>query len=392
MCTLRATSLRERSRKLWVQGEWLVATGWHWDEAYAWHQTGAGAAFLPAEGWIQPGIDNVESPASKTRFRDLAARSGLLERLQAIPGRDATRDELLRLHTPEHLDHLKAVSDAGGGEAGEATPIGPGSYEIAVRAAGGALATVEAVVRGDVQNAYALVRPPGHHAEADRARGYCLLGNTALAALHARESLGMERVAIVDWDVHHGNGTEDAFYADPSVLTISLHADEIYPPGRGHVEDAGAGAGEGANVNVPLPDGSGHGAYLAAMERVVVPALRRFEPDLLIVASGLDASAFDPLGRQLLHSDSYRRMTELLLDVAAESCDGRFLLIHEGGYSEAYVPFCGVAVLETLVGEQRVEDPFLESLVARPGQALQPHQDAAVQRAAALVDRVPART
>jgi acetoin utilization deacetylase AcuC-like enzyme len=368
-----------------------VATGWHWDEGYAWHQTGAGAAFLPADGWIQPGIDNVESPASKTRFRDLAARSGLLERLRPIPGRDATEEELLRLHTPEHLRHLQTVSAAGGGEAGEATPIGPGSYEIAVRAAGGALASVEAVVAGDVANAYALVRPPGHHAEAAQARGYCLLGNTALAALHARAALGVERVAIVDWDVHHGNGTEDAFYADPSVLTISLHADELYPPGRGHVEHNGDGAGAGANLNVPLPDGSGHAAYLAAMERVVLPALRRFRPELLLVASGLDASAFDPLGRQLLHSDTYRRMTEQLLEVAAECCAGRLLLIHEGGYSEAYVPFCGVAVLETLVGERRVEDPFLESLVARPGQALQTHQDAAVRRAEALVERVPAR-
>jgi acetoin utilization deacetylase AcuC-like enzyme len=364
-----------------------VATGWHWDEAYAWHQTGAGAAYLPAEGWIQPGIDNVESPASKTRFRDLAARSGLLDRLRPISGRDATEEEILRLHTPQHLEHLKAVSDAGGGEAGEATPIGPGSYEIAIRAAGGALASVEAVVRGEVDNAYALVRPPGHHAEPAQARGYCLLGNTALAALHARQALGLERVAIVDWDVHHGNGTEDAFLGDPSVLTVSLHADELYPPGRGHVEHNGTGDGKGANLNIPLPDGSGHGAYVAAMDRVVLPALRRFAPDLIIVASGLDASAFDPLGRQLLHSDSYRAMTESLLDAG----DGRLLLIHEGGYSEAYVPFCGVAVLETLVGERRVEDPFLEGLVARPGQELQPHQDAAIRRAEALVQGVPAR-
>jgi acetoin utilization deacetylase AcuC-like enzyme len=360
-----------------------VSTGWHWDEAYAWHDTGAGAAFLPAGGFIQPGMTNAESPASKTRFRDLVARSGLLDALTQIRGRDATTDEILRLHTLEHLERLAAVSSAGGGEAGEATPIGPGSYEIAVRAAGGALAAVEAVVRGDVDNAYALVRPPGHHAEAALARGYCLLANTALAALHARAELGLERIAVVDWDVHHGNGTEDAFYADPDVLTISLHEEELYPPGRGLVEHRGEGAGEGANINVPLPAGSGHGAYLLAFERVVVPALARFRPELILVASGLDACALDPLGRQLLHSDSYWRMTELLLDVAATHCDGRLLMIHEGGYSEAYVPFCGVAVLEALCGERRVEDPFLPYLVDRPGQAVQPHQEAAVERAAA---------
>jgi acetoin utilization deacetylase AcuC-like enzyme len=369
-----------------------MATGWHWDEAYAWHQTGDGEILpTPLSRWIQPGIGSVESAAGKTRFRDLVLRSGLIERLQPIPGRDATEEELLRLHTPEHLRHLKALSDAGGSEAGEATPIGPGSYEIAVRAAGGALASVEAVVAGDVENGYALVRPPGHHAEAGQARGYCLFGNTALAAMHARQALGLERVAIVDWDVHHGNGTEDAFYADPSVLTISLHEEELYPAGRGSLEDNGSGAGAGANLNIPLPDGSGHGAYLAALERVVLPAVRRFAPDLLLVASGLDASGYDPLGRQMLHSDSYREMTGLLHELAAECCDGRLLFIHEGGYSATYVPFCGVAVLEALLGERVVEDPFLEELASRPGQRLQPHQDEAVRRAETLVTRVPAR-
>ncbi len=368
-----------------------MAVGWHWDEAYAWHDTGGGAVFLPAGGWIQPGIANAESTLSKTRFRDLVARSGLLDLLVAVPGRDATEAELTRLHPPEHLAHLKAVSDAGGGEAGEATPIGPGSYEIAVRAAGGAIATVEAVVDGTVAQAYALVRPPGHHAEASLARGYCLLGNTALAVLHARHGLGLERVAVVDWDVHHGNGTEDAFYADGSVLTISLHADELYPPGRGHLRDRGEGDGEGCNLNVPLPDGAGTGAYLAAVQDVVAPALRRFAPDLVVVASGLDATAFDPLGRQVLHSDAYRAMTEQLLEVATECADGRLALVHEGGYSEAYVPFCGVAVLEALLGVRRVDDPFLPHLVDRPSQALQPHQRAAVDRAAALVPGVPVR-
>ena len=369
-----------------------MTVGWHWDEAYAWHDTGAGAAFLPAGGWIQPGLSNAESALSKTRFRDLLSRSGLMDLLVQLPGRPARAEELERLHPPSHLERLRALSDAGGGEAGEATPIGPGSYEIAVRAAGGAISTVEAVVTGQVDQAYALVRPPGHHAEAEQARGYCLLGNTALAVLHARHALGVERVAVVDWDVHHGNGTEDAFYGDGSVLTISLHADELYPPGRGGADARGAGEGLGANINVPLPEGSGAGAYLAAMHEVVVPALRRFSPDLVVVASGLDASAFDPLGRQVLHSDAYREMTQMLLDVASECCDGRLALIHEGGYSEAYVPFCGVAVIETLLGERRVEDPFLSALAPRPAQALQPHQQAVIARVAASLDDPPVRS
>lgn len=369
-----------------------MAVGWHWDEAYAWHDTGPGAAFLPAGGWIQPGLTNAESALSKTRFRDLVARSGLLAMLTPLPGRLATAHELERLHPSEHLAHLKDLSDAGGGEAGEGTPTGVGSYEIAVRAAGGAISTVEAVVEGRVSQAYALVRPPGHHAEAARARGYCLLANTALAVLHARDGLGVERIAVVDWDVHHGNGTEDAFYDDPSVLTISLHADELYPPARGGLEAQGAGAGQGCNLNVPLPEGSGTGAYLTAMREVVIPALRRFGPELIVVASGLDASAFDPLGRQVLHSDAYREMTELVLEVATDRCDGRLAFIHEGGYSEAYVPFCGVAILEVLLGERRVTDPFLPFLTPRPAQALQPHQQAVIDRAALLVEAVPAGT
>jgi acetoin utilization deacetylase AcuC-like enzyme len=366
-----------------------LTTGWHWDDAYAWHNPGGVGPLGHSGGWVQPGLTDFETAAAKTRFRDLASRAGLLDLVVPIRGRDATVEELLRLHTRSYLDHLKALSDGGGGEAGEATPIGPGSYEIAVRAAGGAIASVEAVVSGAVDNAYALVRPPGHHAETDRARGYCLLGNTALAALHARDRLGVERIAIVDWDVHHGNGTEDAFYSDSSVLTVSIHADELYPAGRGHVEHMGAGGGLGANVNVPLPDGSGHEAYMAAMDSVVLPALRRFGPDLVIVASGVDASAWDPLGRQLLHSASYRQMTQLVMGAASECCDGRLLVIHEGGYSEAYAPFCCAAILEALLGVTVVEDPFLEYFTHRPGQRLQPHQAAAVRDAAALLDRIP---
>jgi acetoin utilization deacetylase AcuC-like enzyme len=366
-----------------------VTTGWHWDDSYAWHTTG-GAGPLGYDGiWVQPGVGDFETASAKTRFKDLASVAGLLDRVVPLRGRDATDEELTRLHTPDYLRQLRALSDAGGGEAGEGTPIGRGSYEIAVRAAGGALASLEAVVSGAVDNAYALVRPPGHHAESARARGYCLLGNVALAALHARESYGVDRIAIIDWDVHHGNGTEDAFYSDPSVLTVSIHAEDLYPPGRGYIEHTGAGAGQGANVNIPLPDGSGHEAYMAAMERVVLPALRRFGPDLLIVASGVDASAWDPLGRQLLHSESYRRMTELVLEVAGDACDGRLLAVHEGGYSDAYAPFCCVAVLEALIGVKQVEDPFLGYFADRPGQLLQPHQAAAVERAAVLLDHVP---
>ena len=184
-----------------------------------------------------------------------------------------------------------------------------------------------------------------------------------MAAHHLRAARGLARVAIVDWDVHHGNGTQSAFYDDPSVLTISLHQDGCFPLGSGAVDDNGEGAGAGANINIPLPRGGGRGAYVAAFERVVVPALERFSPDFIIVASGLDASAMDPLGRMQMHSDAYRELTKLMMDTADRCCEGRLVVEHEGGYSSAYVPFCGLAIVEQLSGlASGVEDPMLEFL------------------------------
>jgi len=186
----------------------------------------------------------------------------------------------------------------------------------------------------------------------------------------------------VDWDVHHGNGTQEIFYEDPRVLVISVHQDRCYPPDSGLIEERGSGAGVGANVNVPLPPGSGHEAYLEAFGRVVIPALRRFDPQLVVVSSGFDASVYDPLGRMLLHSDSYRLLTGMLL----EATGGRLALIHEGGYSEFYVPFCGLAVVEALTGTRTgVEDPFLEDVKTLPGQQLTSAQQEAIDAVAAVV-------
>ena len=218
-----------------------------------------------------------------------------------------------------------------------------------------------------------------------------MFSNAALGAMHARQALGLERVAVVDWDVHHGNGTQWAFYDDPSVLAISLHQDRYFPADSGMVDENGEGAGVGANLNVPLPAGSGVGAYVSAFERVVIPALRRFKPDLIIVASGLDASALDPLARQQMHSDGYRSLTRAFMDTAAET-GAKLVFTHEGGYSSAYVPFCGLAVLEELTGHRTpVEDPFLPIFAGIGGQDLQPHQAALIDQSAALVERVPAR-
>jgi acetoin utilization deacetylase AcuC-like enzyme len=357
-------------------------TGFLFEEIYLWHDAAAGA--FPT----QPG-QHFENPETKRRFRDLLAVSGLLEQLPPIKAHPASEDDLARLHTRRYIAEIKRWSAERGGEAGEFTPFGPGSFEIAALAAGGVMQAVKAVVTGEVDNAYALVRPPGHHAEPDRGRGFCIFGNIAVAILYAKASLGVERVAVVDWDVHHGNGTQQAFYEDPRVLTISIHQHNLYPANSGDLSDNGAGKGAGYNINIPMPPGCGGGAYTSAFERVVLPALRRVKPELIVIASGLDAAGTDPLGRMMLHSECYRRLTHLILEVAADLCGGRVVLSHEGGYSAVYVPFCGLAIMEELSGNRtRIVDPFLELAQSWGYQELQPHQAAAIDRAAALLDRI----
>jgi acetoin utilization deacetylase AcuC-like enzyme len=357
-------------------------TGFVWHELYMWHDTGSGAGPNQSGGRVEPD-EHGESPASKRRLKNLLEVSGLLDALVPVRPREATAAELERFHTSDYVERIRQLSAAGGGDAGDHTPFAGGGYEIAALSAGGCIAAVEAVLAGDVRNAYALVRPPGHHAERDRGRGFCIFGNVAVAALHAREALGLERVAIVDWDVHWGNGNQQAFWEDPSVLTISLHQDDRWPRNGGKLGERGAGAGEGFNVNVPLPPGTGRGGYLAAIDRVVVPALERFRPQLVLVSCGFDASSLDPFGRMMLTSSDFGEMTARLAACAEVVCDGRLVLCHEGGYSTAYVPFCGLATIEALsCVRSPVEDPFLERYAGVAYSDLQPAQDDVIEQAA----------
>ncbi|HEV7613567.1 MAG TPA: class II histone deacetylase [Steroidobacteraceae bacterium] len=358
-------------------------------ERYFWHDPGNGAGFSSSSSFVQPDR-HPETPESKRRLLALLEVSGLGEQLTRVKPRPAEYAELRYFHTERYIESVRTLSAGGGGAIGDSASIGAGSYEIALLAAGGCIEAADAVLAGRIKNAYALVRPPGHHAEADAGRGYCVFGNVVLLVRHAQRARGVQRVAIVDWDVHHGNGTEGAFIADPSVLTVSIHQDRCYPIDGGQLGVTGIGAGAGTNLNIPLPPGSGHGAYLAAFDRVVLPALQRFGPQLIVVASGLDASAMDPLGRMLCTSETYRAMAARIAAAASSLCAGRLVATHEGGYSNAYVPFCGLAVIEEFAGVRTsVVDPYLEELMLMGGQELQPHQAAAVDAAANLVRNVP---
>jgi acetoin utilization deacetylase AcuC-like enzyme len=344
-----------------------MTTAFYSDERCFWHGGGNYAFTLPVGGLVQPMPAGLpENPETKRRLRNLIEVTGLTRHL-AMRGAEAASDaDLRRVHPESYLSTFKAMSDAGGGELGLRTPFGRGGYEIAALSAGLATAALRAVVTGEVANAYALSRPPGHHCTADWPNGFCLLNNIAVA-IRAVQAEGLaRRVAVVDWDVHHGNGTEAIFWEDPDVLTVSLHQERNYPLDTGGVEARGGGAGEGFNLNLPLPPGCGEVAYLHAMERVVLPALARFRPEVIVVACGFDAAAVDPLGRMLLTAESFRRMTKAVMRAADTLCGGKLVLVHEGGYSEVYVPFCGHAVLEELSGAPiQAPDPLAPVLEKR---------------------------
>ncbi len=345
-----------------------MSTGFFWDERCFWHSGGNYALTLPVGGHVQPlaSGDLPESPETKRRLKNLLDITGLAAELDMRHAPPATHDMLTRVHPENYLTEFKKMSDTGGGEIGLRTPFGQGAYEIAAVSAGLASEAVRTVAQGDLQNAYALSRPPGHHCLPDWPNGFCLLANIAIAIENAQADGLFERVAVIDWDVHHGNGTEAIYYERDDVLAISLHQEHNYPLDTGDMADRGHGAGLGYNINIPLPPGSGHASYLRAMEKIVLPALDQFKPDLIIVACGFDASAFDPLSRMLASADTYRQMTQQLMSAAHKHCDGKLVLVHEGGYSEAHVPFCGHAVLETLAGSDiRAQDPTVDTLIKR---------------------------
>lgn len=348
-------------------------TGFFMDEYCFWHTTGEHALTIPVGGWVQPpdGEGHPESPASKRRLKSLMDVSGLTKSLEVRTASPASEETIRRVHTADYIKLFKEQSDIGGGELGFSAPFGRNSFEIATLSAGLAIAAVNSVLAGEFENAYALSRPPGHHCLPGSGMGFCLLSNISIAIESAKAAHGVERVAVLDWDVHHGNGTQTIFYERPDVLTISIHQERCFPLDGGAFEERGAGKGKGTNLNIPLQPGGGQEAYLSALEKLAFPTIRQFQPDLLIIACGFDANGVDPLARMLLSSLSFREMTKRAKMLAGEVCEGRLVLVHEGGYSETYVPFCGLATIEELAGiGTAVEDPFLPIISAQqPGQA-----------------------
>jgi acetoin utilization deacetylase AcuC-like enzyme len=288
----------------------------------------------------------------------LLTHDGILASALMVPSTNAPLDALLRVHTPRYVERLQMSQTLGGGHLDADTYLNPDSYEAALLAAGGLLNVVDAVLMRRADNGFALIRPPGHHALPYVGMGFCLLANAAIAARWAQDKHGLNRVLIVDFDVHHGNGTQDVFYSDPSVLFFSTHQYPFYP-GTGAADEVGDETGYGTTINVPFPAHVGDAGYLEAFRRVLAPAARRFRPQLIILSAGYDAHWLDPLASMQMSVTGYGALVNELLALADEVCGGRLVAVLEGGYNLDVLSHSVLTTLRLLSGDSRgVSDPF----------------------------------
>jgi acetoin utilization deacetylase AcuC-like enzyme len=306
-------------------------------------------------------------------------REGLVQ----LPPRAATIDEIALVHD---RDYIRRIHDAcrqvaeGMAKGGRKTRffatdvyVSAKSYEAAIKAVGAGLTAVDAIMKGEVNNAYCLVRPPGHHALPDEAMGFCLFNNVAITARYAIDSYGLERIMIIDYDVHHGNGTQDIFYSDPRVLYFSVHQFPFYP-GTGASDELGEGPGLGTTINVPLPAGTGYETYEPVFRQFMAAAADRFNPQLILVSAGFDAHWCDPLGQMNLSTVGYARLTEIIIKLANILCDGRLIMMQEGGYNLDAMAGCVASCVNFLLGD----DAAVDSLGPAPAKAFRLNTDALI--------------
>ena len=293
-------------------------TGFVYDNRYLRHDTGPG---------------HPERPERLTAILDQLKTTGLYEQLVCIKPYPCAKQWILAVHSDSYLRHVASVC-AGGGPYLDSrdTPVSKESYECALLAAGGVLAAVDAVMDRRVRNAFCAVRPPGHHASQDRAMGFCLFNNVAIAARYIQSKYRLKKILIVDWDVHHGNGTQDIFYSDPTVFYFSIHQHPFYP-GSGMASERGSGDAEGTKLNAPMPRGSGGLAYRTVFEKTLKPAALAFKPDFVLVSAGFDAHSDDPLGGMNLAGDDFGSLTRMVRNIAGTCCGDRLVLVLEGGYN-----------------------------------------------------------
>jgi acetoin utilization deacetylase AcuC-like enzyme len=305
-------------------------------------------------------------------------QSGLKERLRWMQPQAATEDDLATVHTRGLIEQVRRMSELGGAAFDSDTIVSPGSYEAALFAAGGTYLAVDAVLNRDVKNAFALVRPPGHHAVPDRSMGFCLFNNISIATRLAQARHHLERVLIVDFDVHHGNGTQEIFWREKEVLYFSLHEYPFYP-GTGAVEQIGEGEGKGYTVNVPLPVQTGDKGHLRVFDEILLPVAHRYQPQLILVSAGYDGHWMDPLGGFSMTVTGYARLIERLMALADELCGGKLVFTLEGGYSLKALADSMVVTLQVVMGL-----PYRDALGAKTPEVNEPAIDGLLERVKAV--------
>jgi acetoin utilization deacetylase AcuC-like enzyme len=338
----------------------MTRVGFCLDPVFAGHDAGSG---------------HPERPERLEAVRAGLEKAGLLPDLRPLPARLARRDELTRVHTPAHVDRLAAAAGRHL-RIDPDTAMSPRSHDAALRAAGSVVEAVHRVLDGELDRAFCAVRPPGHHATPERAMGFCLFNNVAVGAAAAL-ARGLRRVAVLDFDVHHGNGTQDAFWRELRVLFVSSHQFPFYP-GTGALDEVGEGDGRGFTVNLPMPGGCGDGEYARAWREIVEPIGREHDPELVLVSAGFDAHRDDPLGGMGLTGAGFAALMDACLAVASGSARGRLVAVLEGGYSPEGIAEATAAVVGRMVGQPGAEEetnarPGIERLLAAFRSAHAPH-------------------
>ncbi len=282
-------------------------------------------------------------------------RTGPWQQLISLEPRVATVEEISLVHTKQYISKVKALASRGGGKLDLDTIISPDSYDVALYAAGGTIQAVDAVLDGSLDSVFALVRPPGHHASIGRGMGFCVFNNVAIAVAYILHKYKLERIVIVDFDVHHGNGTQDVFYTTPEVLYISTHQSPHYP-GTGRVDQIGQGKAKGTTVNIPLPSGCGDEEYNQVFKQIIAPVIRCFNPKIIVVSAGYDGHWSDGLAGMQLTISGFAQITDIIKQLAEEICDGRLVFSLEGGYNLTALSASVRATFEVLLGKEDIED------------------------------------
>ncbi len=296
------------------------------------------------------GFAHPESPERLTAIYEMLDNPGMSWKFTDIEPRAATQEELAAIHSPSYIDD---IADTAGQDCVMLDPdtiTSPQTYQTARLAAGGFCNAVDNVIAGDVDNAFAFVRPPGHHAESGAAAGFCIFNNVAIGAMHAILQHNMKRVLVVDWDLHHGNGTQHSFYNDPRVLYFSTHQYPYYP-GTGAMDEIGRGSGKGYTINVPLDGGAGDSEYVKIFRRILAPIALEFQPEIVLVSAGFDTYFQDPLGSMRVTPQGFAALMRILMNVADSCCQGRLVAVLEGGYHVQGLTKSAKAVLEEMLDE-----------------------------------------